>query len=111
MDIHGHWLRQEVQAKRINLRWTPTADMPADGLTKVLTKQKNNAFLKQLNLIDTTSTITPNRQLDADGEAAESTVAESVDSGGVWGHTTPLVSYVMPRPHWIFSMEIRQHLQ
>jgi hypothetical protein len=26
--------------------------MPADGLTKGLTKQKNNTFKKQLNLVD-----------------------------------------------------------
>jgi Reverse transcriptase (RNA-dependent DNA polymerase) len=52
VDIHQHWLRQEAQANRIKLRWIPSADMPADGLTKALTEQKHVAFLKQLNLID-----------------------------------------------------------
>lgn len=36
VDIHHHWLRQEVQANRIAVDWLPTADMPSDGLTKML---------------------------------------------------------------------------
>ena len=36
VDIHQHWLRQEVLAKRIAIKWIPTNEMPADGLTKLL---------------------------------------------------------------------------
>jgi hypothetical protein len=52
VDIHQHWLRQEVQAKRIQLKWVSTTEMSADGLTKGLTKQKNDEFVKQLCLVD-----------------------------------------------------------
>lgn len=52
VDIHQHWLRQEVQEGRISVSWVPTTEMPADGLTKVLPKQKHEKFLKQLNLVD-----------------------------------------------------------
>ena len=52
IDIHQHWLRQEVQAGRINIKWIPTADMPADGFTKALPRQRHERFIQQLNLID-----------------------------------------------------------
>jgi hypothetical protein len=52
IDIHQHWLRQEVQENRLHIEWIPTADMPADGLTKALPKQKHHIFLKQLGLVD-----------------------------------------------------------
>ena len=52
VDIHRHWLRQEVQAGRINVSWMPTAEMPADGFTKVLPRQKHDDFIKQLHLTD-----------------------------------------------------------
>lgn len=37
VDIHNHWLRQEVQAGPLKISRVPTAEMPADGLTKALT--------------------------------------------------------------------------
>jgi reverse transcriptase-like protein len=52
IDIHHHWMRQEVQAKRIQVNWTPTAEMPADGLTKALPRQKHENFVRQLGLVD-----------------------------------------------------------
>jgi hypothetical protein len=51
IDVHQLWLRQEVLAGRIHLNWVPTADMPADGLTKALTRQKHEAFVQQLGLV------------------------------------------------------------
>ena len=36
IDVYQHWLRQEVQDKKIDVRWVPTDKMPADGLTKIL---------------------------------------------------------------------------
>ena len=36
VDIHQSWLRQEVQAGRIDVEWVPTAEMVADGFTKML---------------------------------------------------------------------------
>ncbi|KAJ6103817.1 hypothetical protein N7486_004039 [Penicillium sp. IBT 16267x] len=52
VDIHGHWLRQEVREGRIRIRWVPTGQMVADGLTKVLPRQKHEAFVKLLGLVD-----------------------------------------------------------
>jgi hypothetical protein len=45
-------LRQEVQAGNIKVQWVPTAEMVADGFTKVLPAQKHKEFIKQLNLVD-----------------------------------------------------------
>ena len=52
VDIHWNWVRQEVQAGRIAIRWVPTARMVADGLTKVLTRQKHENFIRLLRLVD-----------------------------------------------------------
>jgi IS30 family transposase len=52
IDIHHHWLRQEVQAQRIKINWIPTSRMAADGLTKILPRQKHEFFVKMLGLVD-----------------------------------------------------------
>ncbi|KAJ5748146.1 uncharacterized protein N7511_009842 [Penicillium nucicola] len=51
IDIHHLWLRQEVLAGRIALRWTPTAKMVADGLTKMLSRQQHENFIKLLRMV------------------------------------------------------------
>jgi hypothetical protein len=50
INIHRHWLRQEVQANSIKITWVPTSKMPADGLTKPLTSQNHDKFVRMLNL-------------------------------------------------------------
>ena len=52
VDIHQMWLRQEVDSGRINVEWKPTAEMPADGFTKLLPRQKHENFIRQLGLKD-----------------------------------------------------------
>ena len=52
VDIHRHWLRQEVQAGRLKINWVPTTQMPADGLTKALSHQKHENFLRLLGLVN-----------------------------------------------------------
>ncbi|KAK9846076.1 hypothetical protein MYU51_004508, partial [Penicillium brevicompactum] len=52
VDIHQHWLRQEVQSKRINVHWVRTADMIADGLTKLLPRQKHLGFMQSMGMED-----------------------------------------------------------
>jgi hypothetical protein len=54
VDIHTHWLRQEVQQGRIRVDWVPTAQIPADGLTKPLGRQKHAAFVDMIGLTDET---------------------------------------------------------
>ncbi|KAI0998788.1 hypothetical protein K3495_g9407 [Podosphaera aphanis] len=57
IDIHQHWLRQQCQKGTIKLEWIETDRMPADGLTKLLPKQKHQNFLRQLNMVDIKSRI------------------------------------------------------
>jgi hypothetical protein len=58
IDIHQHWLRQEVQAGRVRIKWLPTNEMLADGLTKALPRQRHEHFIKQLNLVDIAARLT-----------------------------------------------------
>ena len=57
VDIHQLWIRQEVEASQLNVVWVPTDKMPADGLTKILPKQKYREFVRQLGLVDITNRI------------------------------------------------------
>jgi hypothetical protein len=52
VDIHNHWLRQEVLLKRINVVHTKSKDMIADGLTKVLPKEDFMRFRDQMGLVE-----------------------------------------------------------
>jgi hypothetical protein len=58
IDIHNHWLRQEVQNGNLLIEWISTLEMPADGLTKALPRQKHDEFVRQLGLVDTSNLIT-----------------------------------------------------
>ena len=51
VDIHNHWLRQEAQAGRIEVVYTPSAEIMADGLTKSLTHEKFGKFVNSLGLV------------------------------------------------------------
>jgi hypothetical protein len=48
IDIHHHWLRQEIRSKRLNIIWEPTKKMIANGLTKMLPKQGHQDFVQLL---------------------------------------------------------------
>jgi hypothetical protein len=50
VDIHTHWLRQEVQRGAISIKWQETKQMMADGLTKALGKQPFNHFLDLIGI-------------------------------------------------------------
>ena len=52
VDIHSHWLRQEVQRGSIAVRWVPTKQMMADGLTKALTHANHGDFVAMTGLED-----------------------------------------------------------
>jgi hypothetical protein len=41
-----------VRAHRVRIQWIPTSDMPADGFTKALPRQRHDNFVKSLNLVD-----------------------------------------------------------
>jgi hypothetical protein len=52
VDIHNHWLRQEAQNGKIEVIYTPTNDMIADGFTKSLPANKMCYFLEHVGLVD-----------------------------------------------------------
>lgn len=52
VDIHNHWLRQEVSRGNIIVKYVPSAEMLADGFTKVLPANKWAVFLVQLGLME-----------------------------------------------------------
>ncbi len=53
VDIHSYWLIQEVQRGSIYIRWVPTKEMVADGLTKALSSaQKHDSFVRRTGIED-----------------------------------------------------------
>jgi hypothetical protein len=52
VDIHHHWLRQEVASGRIKVTYTQSTEMTADGLTKALPVNQWQRFLTQLGLVE-----------------------------------------------------------
>ena len=70
IDIHQHWLRQEVKCGHIALKWTPSAQMLADGFTKALPTQRHRLFVKNLRMIDL------NQDSTADAADPEGNVSE-----------------------------------
>lgn len=52
VDIHNHWLRQEVLSGKIKIEHVHSTEIIADGLTKALPYNKWNNFLKQLGLVE-----------------------------------------------------------
>ena len=57
VDVHCHWLRQEVQRQALRVDWVPTSEMIADGLTKALPRQRFERFVDQLGLVDVSGII------------------------------------------------------
>jgi hypothetical protein len=64
VDIHSHWLRQEVQRRTIQLQWQETNKMIADGLTKALGKVRFKRFTQLAGLDDLTERLTLIRRQD-----------------------------------------------
>ena len=52
VDIHNHWLRQEVQSGTIAVQYIASGEMLADGFTKALPTAKWSSFLQQLGMED-----------------------------------------------------------
>lgn len=64
VDIHNHWLRQEIANKRIRVTYVESKGMTADGLTKALPVGSWPTFLAQLGLIDVTDQIAKRREAE-----------------------------------------------
>ena len=54
VDIHTCFVREKVQDGTLVVDWVPTAEMPADGLTKPLQQLQFVRFQQQLGLVDIT---------------------------------------------------------
>jgi hypothetical protein len=52
VDIHTHWLRQEVQRGHIQLEYVKTAENAADGFTKALGRQRFEKFRTLLGMVE-----------------------------------------------------------
>ena len=79
VDIHNHWLRQEVQNERISVCYTKSAEMMADGLTKALPPGAWKNFLEQMNLQDVRQLLAERRKGDLEDQMKGQTDEEAVD--------------------------------
>ena len=52
VDIHRHWLRQEVQNGIVSIKWTLSISIFADGLIKILPSQRHKEFVKLIGFED-----------------------------------------------------------
>lgn len=50
VDVHRHWLGQEVRNQKIKVKWIPTNRILADGFTKGLPPQKHKDFVALIGL-------------------------------------------------------------
>lgn len=50
VDIHRHWLKQEIRNKRVAIDWTSSNTIIADGLTKSLPPQRHKEFVRLIGL-------------------------------------------------------------
>jgi len=50
VDIHNCWVRQEAKKGQFEVKYLPTNEMPADGLTKALDRGKFDRFVAQIGL-------------------------------------------------------------
>ena len=64
VDIHNHWLRQEVQNGMISVEYTESARMMADGLTKALQNNDFKRFVEHMNLRDVHHLLDKKKELD-----------------------------------------------
>src|SRR6185437_7552989 len=79
VDIHNHWLRQKVIEDRIEVVYTPSAALMADGLTKALQGAKFKAFVQQLNLVDIKERLEQKHLKEITRDNLEAKVQRAVD--------------------------------
>ena len=50
VNIHRHWLRQEIQKEIVNIQWISIISILVDELTKMLSSQRHKEFVKLIDL-------------------------------------------------------------
>ncbi|KAF6517865.1 hypothetical protein HZS61_008144 [Fusarium oxysporum f. sp. conglutinans] len=68
VDIHNHWLRQEITQGRIDVVYTSSAQLLADGFTKALPSDKFELFMQRLRLADLSEKLVMNRRRELEEE-------------------------------------------
>src|SRR5437667_940254 len=81
VDIHNHWLRQEVMEDRIEVVYTPSALLMADGLTKALQGPKLKELILQIGMVDIQERLERRRREEKDysQEDLEARIQEALD--------------------------------
>ena len=79
VDIHNHWLRQEVLNGTIKVVYTPSNELMADGLTKPLQGTMFKAFIDQIGLVDITEQLEQRGLLDMTAEDLEDEIQRQVE--------------------------------
>ena len=69
VDIQNMWLKQEYRKARFKISYLATAEMPADGLTKALPRQKFNSFMRHLGLVEIKDLLENEATEDCDGNS------------------------------------------
>ena len=93
VDIHNHWLRQEYAERRVLFDWTPTRDMIADSLTKALSPQRHEAFVKLIKLDDITQRIELEKRMEALRDQLQDRRAAAAESPGKAAEMVFMVSW------------------
>ena len=75
VDVHHHWLREASQNKTVDITYIPSNLQPADGLTKLLPKQRHMDWVTLLNF-DTVPSI-PEVQTSSSTTTSASTSTQS----------------------------------
>ena len=83
IDIQYHFIRECVQNNKINLKYCPTADMVADGMTKALPKERHMDLLAKMGVGEIAATTSPSSTSE-DGKAEDmETMSGSEHNQGV----------------------------
>jgi hypothetical protein len=69
VDVHRHWLRQEIQASRISVSWVSIVEMSANEFIKILSRQKHENFVKHLHLKNVSEKVTDQQALNHSASA------------------------------------------
>jgi len=94
VDIHSHWLRQEVQRATIRLQWQETKKMIADGLTKALNKALFQRFTEMIGLEDQEARLDLIRREDELREHLEELRTGEIDKQFVVAHARDLGTHI-----------------